>query len=138
MEKIDGCSCCLPSGDPCEISQFLPPLHDGHAPIGLHMAFHDALEAYEEWAENAEEPTVQVDGRRVTISSIFVRMTDCTDLLPRRTLITLFAIVPGADRASLECGCPTFGDGGRLLLALCSPLKPLLDLEKHNVVPYHR
>lgn len=119
MENINECSCGLSGGDPCEASQFLPPLHDGHAPIGLHLAFQDALESYEEWADLAEEPRVNVDGRHLTISSIFFRMTDCTDLMPRRTLITLFAIVRAADRASLECGCPTFGDGGRLLLALC-------------------
>jgi hypothetical protein len=119
MENIYECSCGLAGRDPCEASQFLPPLHHGHAPIGLHLAFQDALECYEEWADNAEEPRIQLDGRHVTISSIFFRMTDCTDLLPRRTLITLFAIVRAADRAFLECGSPTFGDGGRLLVALC-------------------
>jgi hypothetical protein len=119
MENIDVCSRGFPHGEPCEASRFLPPLHEGHAPIGLHLAFQDALESYEEWATDADEPRVQVDGRHLTISSIFCRMIDCTDLLPRRTLDTLFAVVLPADRAPLEGGRSTFAEGGRLLLALC-------------------
>jgi hypothetical protein len=119
MENIDVCSGGFPHGEVCEASRFLPPLHDGHAPIGLHLAFQDALESYEEWVTDADEPRVQVDGRYLSISSIFCRMVDCTDLLPRRTLDVLFAVVRPTDRAQLESGRSTFADGGRLLLALC-------------------
>ena len=119
MENIDVCTRGFPHGDACEASLFLPPLHEGHAPIGLHLAFQDALDSYEEWVADADEPRVQVDGRHLTISSIFCRMSDCTDLLPRRTLDTLFAVVRPADRALLEGGRSTFADGARLMLALC-------------------
>ncbi|MER9236072.1 hypothetical protein NKI56_29135 [Mesorhizobium sp. M0622] len=115
--KID--VCCFPHGGRCEASQFLPPLHDGHAPIGLHLAFQDALEFCDEWVADADEPRIQVDGRHLMISSIFCRMIDCTDLLPRRTLDALFAILRPADRVSLEGGRSTFADGARLMLALC-------------------
>jgi hypothetical protein len=119
MENIDACSRGFPHDEACEASRFLPPLHEGHAPIGLHLAFQDAVDSYEEWAADADEPRVQVDGRHLTISSIFCRMVDCTDLLPRRTLDALFAVVRPADRVPLESGRSTFADGGKLLLALC-------------------
>ena len=119
MESINVCSRGFPHGEACEASEFLPPLHDGHAPIGLQLAFQDALESCEEWAPDADEPRVQFDGRHLTISSIFCRMIDCTDLLPRRTLDALFAVVRPADREPLEGGRSTFADGSRLLLALC-------------------
>ena len=119
MENIDVCSRGFQHGGLCEASQFLPPLHDGHAPIGLHLAFQDAVESYEEWAADSGEPRILVDGLPLRISSIFCRMIDCTDLLPRRTFDTLFAVVRPADRAALESGRSTFADGGRLLLALC-------------------
>lgn len=119
MENIDACSRGFPHGEACEAFRFLPPLHDGHAPIGLHLAYQEALEFYEEWAVDTDEPRVQVDGRHLTISSIFCRMIDCTDLLPWRTLDTLFAVVRPADRAPLEGGHSTFADGARLMLALC-------------------
>jgi hypothetical protein len=117
MEKIDVCY--FPHGGRCEASQFLPPLHDGHAPIGLHLAFQDALELCDEWVADADEPRIQVDGRHLMISSIFCRMTDCTDLLPRRTLDALFAILRPADKVPLEGGRSTFADGATLMLALC-------------------
>ena len=105
-------------GGSCEASQFLPPLHDGHAPIGLHLTFQDALESYEEWAADSDEPRILVDGLHLRISSIFCRMIDCTDPLPRRTFDTLLGVVRPADRATLESGRSIFADGGRLLLAL--------------------
>jgi hypothetical protein len=124
MENTNVCSRGFPHGESCEASSFLPPLHDGHAPIGLHLVFQDALESYEEWAADTDEPRVEVDGRHVTIGSIFCRMIDCTDLLPRRTLDTLFAVVRPADRGPLESGRSTFADGSRLLLALCCERAP--------------
>jgi len=119
MENTSACSRTYEHGESCEALRFLPPLHDGHAPITLHLAFQEALELFEEWAIGAGEPRVQVDGRDLLIGSVFCRMIDCTDLLPWRTLDTLLAIVRRADRAPLERGHPTFGDGSGLLLALC-------------------
>lgn len=103
----------------CEASRFLPPLHDGHAPFGLHLSFQDALDSYEEWAAEADEPSVAVDGQHVTISSVFCRMSDCKDLLPRRMLDALVVLVPPEAQRSLEAGRTTFANGSRLLLAMC-------------------
>lgn len=117
MQNNNVCTRGFLHGDACEASLFR--LHEGHAPIGLHLAFQDALDSYEEWAADADEPRVQIDGRHLAISSIFCRMSDCTDLLPRRTLETLLAVVRPADRAPLEGSRSTFADGARLMLALC-------------------
>lgn len=103
----------------CEASRFLPPLHDGHASFGLHLSFQDALDSYEEWAAEADEPSVAVDGQHVTISSVFCRMSDCTDLLPRRMLDALLVLVRPEAQRSLEAGRTTFANGSRLLLAMC-------------------
>jgi len=66
------------------MSRLLPPLHEGHAPIILHLAFEDALEAYDAWRLAQDEPVVAFEGRNVPISSLFGRMRTCTDLLPGR------------------------------------------------------
>ena len=96
----------------------LPPLYQGHAPIMLHQAFHDALEAYEEWRLDAPEPCVEVEGRSVAISAVFGRMRSCTDLIPVRTLDALHDIV---GKAALELGDEqvTYAHAALLLRALC-------------------
>lgn len=68
------------------MSSLLPPLHDGHAPIYLHHAFQDAVDAYEDWALETTEPSVQVNGKVTRISVIFRRLWNCTDMVPRHTL----------------------------------------------------
>lgn len=118
MENIDVCLRGLPHGEAGDTSRFLPPLHDGHAPIVMHLAFQDALESFEEWTAGTEEPTIQIDGRQMLISAVFCSMIDCTDLLPRRTLETLHANVRPADRASFEGGRATFSEAGRAMFAL--------------------
>ena len=37
----------------------LPALHEGHAPIFLHLAFQDALESFETWRNGEPEPNVR-------------------------------------------------------------------------------
>ncbi|WP_343316018.1 hypothetical protein AAIB41_14675 [Brucella sp. BE17] len=76
------------------MASLLPPLHDGHAPIYLHHAFQDAVDAYEDWNLDVSEPVVQVNGKVTRISVIFRRLWNCTDLVPNRTLETLRDIVP--------------------------------------------
>lgn len=70
----------------------LPALHEGHAPIFLHQAFDDALNAFEDWTPDVAEPQIEFDGRAVPISAVFGRMRQCTDLLPSRMLETVKAV----------------------------------------------
>ncbi|WP_269932799.1 hypothetical protein [Aminobacter sp. HY435] len=95
----------------------LPELYEGHAPITLQNAFHDALEALEEWKEGNEEPLVAVEALNVPISHVFARMSACTDLLPLRTRDVLETIVDkGSFRAS---GGSLYADGAKLVMPIC-------------------
>lgn len=82
------------------MTRLLPALHEGHAPINLHYAFDDAIEAFEAWTPGTPEPEVEFDGKNVPISSVFGRMRTCSDLLPQRTLDLACEVIgerPGAE-----------------------------------------
>lgn len=96
----------------------LPPLHEGHAPIILHQAFDDALDAYEEWALDAPEPFVEFGSSSIAVSAVFGRMRSCTDILPIRTLNALRYIVGAASRELTEDQV-TYAHGALLMRALC-------------------
>ncbi|WP_421870069.1 hypothetical protein [Pararhizobium sp.] len=64
------------------MNNLLPELHEGHAPITLHLLFRDALEAYDDWAEDPDVPVVYHLGMPVSIGVVFDHMRDCTDILP--------------------------------------------------------
>ncbi|MDX8482353.1 hypothetical protein RFN28_28415 [Mesorhizobium sp. VK24D] len=101
------------------MQQVLPGLFEGHAPITLQNAFHDALEALEEWRESEDEPFVKIHDIPVQISDVFVRMSGCTDLLPLRTRDVLGAIVGmsvvrAADRI-------LYAEAAKLVIPLCDP-----------------
>jgi hypothetical protein len=99
------------------MTRLLPPLHDGHAPIVLHQAFDEALDAYEDWNLNALEPEVELEGRAVPISSVFGRMRTCTDLLPSRILDSVKAVV-GEGALDDGEGQTTYAEAAALLRAL--------------------
>jgi hypothetical protein len=64
----------------------LPPLHEGHAPITLQQAFREAIDAFEEWDAEITEPIVMFDGRIVPISAVFEALRGCTDIMPANLL----------------------------------------------------
>ncbi|MBB6483971.1 MULTISPECIES: hypothetical protein [Rhizobium] len=64
------------------MSNALPPLHEGHAPITLQQLFREALYAFEEWDSEVTEPIVTFEGRIVPISVVFEAMRECTDIVP--------------------------------------------------------
>lgn len=100
------------------MTRVLPPLHEGHAPIFLHQAFQDALEAYDRWGLDADEPSVEFEGRGVLISSVFGRMRTCTDLLPVRIVDDVRDVL--GDRAvTLLDGATTYAEAAFLLRAVC-------------------
>lgn len=97
------------------MNRILPPLYEGHAPINLHLAFEDALEAYELWDVDSGEPSVDLEERQVAISAVFGRMRTCTDLLPARVLDSVRAVAGKgvADEAA------TYAEAAMVLRALC-------------------
>jgi len=60
----------------------LPPLHNGHAPITLQELFREALYAFEEWNTELTEPIVTFEGRVMPISAVFEAMRECDDIVP--------------------------------------------------------
>jgi len=100
------------------MTRLLPPLHEGHAPVFLHQAFEDALNAYCTWGLNIDEPSVEFEARPVKISSVFGRMRTCTDLLPARILDDVREAV-GIRAETLAEGTPTYAEAAFLLRALC-------------------
>ncbi|WP_341487490.1 hypothetical protein [Pararhizobium sp. A13] len=60
----------------------LPPLYNGHAPITLQELFREALYAFEEWDTELTEPIVTFEGRVNPISLVFEAMRECNDIVP--------------------------------------------------------
>lgn len=100
------------------MTRILPPLYEGHAPIFLHQAFQEALDAYEDWNFDTGEPAVDLDGKAVPISSVFGRMRSCTDLLPVRTLDSV-KVVLGERAADLDDDAATYAQAAFLMRAVC-------------------
>jgi len=100
------------------MTRVLPPLHEGHAPIFLHQAFDDALDAYQQWGLLMDEPAVMLEGRSVPISAVFGRMRSCTDLMPSRIRDEVRATA-GARAAGLPDDIPTYAEAAFLMRALC-------------------
>jgi hypothetical protein len=65
-----------------DMSNALPPLHNGHAPFTLQELFREALYAFEEWDSELTEPIVTFEGRVVPISNVFEAMRQCDDIVP--------------------------------------------------------
>ena len=100
------------------MTRVLPPLHEGHAPIFLHLAFEDALEAVEAWVPQAEEPEVEFEGKSVPVSAVFGRMRTCTDLIPVRILDDVRDVL-GETASGLADGATTYAEAAFLLRAVC-------------------
>ena len=98
-------------------TRMIPPLHEGHAPVFLHLAFDDALDAYEGWGLDMDEPVVVFEDKSIPISSVFGRMRSCTDLLPSRT-VQAVEDVTGAPIAGLVSEPVTYASAAFLLRAL--------------------
>ena len=96
---------------------FLPDLHEGHAPITLQQLFGDALEAFDAWEDERAEPMVIYEDHVVPISAVFESMHDCTDLLPR-TLADIATDALARNPAAAETAIATFGDAARIATAL--------------------
>lgn len=65
---------------------FLPDLHEGHAPITLQHLFRDSIEAFDDWAGGEAEPSVMHEGTLVPISIVFDAMRECTDIVPKTVM----------------------------------------------------
>lgn len=98
--------------------RLLPALHEGHAPIYLHQAFEDALDAFSAWSRDEAEPSVLFDGVDIPISRVFGRMRQCTDQLPERLFFEAKAAVE-RENGSLPDGPIAFAEASGVLRALC-------------------
>jgi hypothetical protein len=58
--------------------------NSGHFPGYLRGAFLEAIEAYELWETEEPEPTIEVgyDGGQKTVSEVFRKLWNCTDIMP--------------------------------------------------------
>jgi|SRR5262245_52637555 hypothetical protein len=101
------------------MTQLLPPLHEGHAPTFLHLAFQDALEAFETWRLGEVEPAVDCDGKPTAISAVFGRMRTCTDIMPIRIFDDVQALLKDPALAALEGPSATYAEAARILRAYC-------------------
>lgn len=86
------------------MNNLLPEMHEGHAPITLHLLFRDALEAYDDWADETDVPVVYHLGMPVPIGLVFDHMRDCTDILPNNMVsaITERLTKPLSSNSSLD------------------------------------
>jgi hypothetical protein len=95
----------------------LHPLHEGHAPVILHNAFQDALDALEDWKLGNDEPVIDVNERQVAISTVFRRLWTCTDILPARTIAVVEDLLP-LRSTELKAGSSTYADAAHSLWEL--------------------
>ncbi len=96
---------------------FLPDLHEGHAPITLQQLFGDALEAFDAWEDERAEPMVIYEDHIVPIGTVFESMRDCTDILPR-TMADIVADTLARNPATAQAEIVSFGDAARIATAL--------------------
>ncbi|PRD41208.1 hypothetical protein C5748_22900 [Phyllobacterium phragmitis] len=101
------------------MTSLLPPLYEGHAPIYLHNAFQDAVDAYEDWIAGTDEPAVNINGKNTRISVVFRRLWRCTDTVPMRTLDALRDLVPEAWLTSDKTHGTTYAQAARAMRSLC-------------------
>ena len=96
---------------------FLPDLHEGHAPITLQQLFGAALEAFDAWEDESAEPMVIHEDQIFPIGVVFESMRDCTDILPR-TLADIVTDTLVRNPSAVEAEVVTFGEAARLATAL--------------------
>ena len=110
----------------------LHPLHDGHAPIILHSAFQDALDALEDWELGHDEPQIEVNDRQVPISAVFRRLWTCTDILPSRTLDVVEDLLP-LRSAEFKAGTSTYAEAAHSLWELSLQKRAAsYEMQHHN------
>ena len=96
---------------------FLPDLHEGHAPITLQQLFGDALEAFDAWEDERAEPMVIYEDHILPVGAVFASMRDCTDILPR-TMADIVSDTLARNPLAAEAEIATFGDAARIATAL--------------------
>jgi hypothetical protein len=101
-----------------DMTNALPPLHNGHAPITLQELFREALYAFEEWDTELTEPIVTFEGRVVPISLVFEAMRECDDIVPNNIVgaVTERLTKPWEGEGPLDQ--MTFSTAGRVMRVL--------------------
>lgn len=75
------------------MNRVVPALHDRHAPITLQEAFHEAIDAFDDWQLGMSEPAVKFEDKDIAISSIFGRMRHSEDVAPEKVRLAYLAAV---------------------------------------------
>ncbi len=89
-------------------SRYQPSL-GGHAPGDVRDAFLEAVDAFLEWDEVGDEPTIDVRGKDLTISAVCGLVWNCSDCLPGGTREALYAFAGNDQRIT------SYAIGARLL-----------------------
>jgi hypothetical protein len=116
---------------------FLPDLHEGHAPITLQQVFGDALEAFDAWEDERAEPMVIYEDQIVPIGIVFESMRECTDILPR-TMAEIVADTLARNPATADADILTFGDAARLAVALVEQRRLYGEAAIASFLDHHR
>ena len=116
---------------------FLPDLHEGHAPITLQQLFGDALEAFDGWEDERAEPTVIYEDQLLPIGVVFQSMRACTDILPR-AMADIVADTLARDPAATGAEVVTFGDAARLATTLVEQRRLYGETAIASFLDHHR
>ena len=116
---------------------FLPDLHEGHAPITLQQLFGDALEALDAWEDERAEPMVIYEDKVVPIGIVFQSMQACTDILPH-TLADIVADTLSRNPSAAEAEVATFGDAALLATAFVQQRRLYGEAAIASFLDHHR
>ncbi|RRH87859.1 hypothetical protein EH240_35620 [Mesorhizobium tamadayense] len=108
----------------------LPALHDGHSPITLQQAFHEALEAIETCPDAIHRHRVSVEGRSFPVTEVVAAMLDCTDLVPMRTSYVLADLARRFDAPAPTGRTHTYGDWVGLVQRYCQNIVPPVEWQE--------
>lgn len=109
----------LPWGGMTGMPEKLPDLYQGHAPIALQYAFHEALEALEDCRRDGSEPFVFLEGEMFRVTDVFASMLECTDVVPLRTRSLLEALTRPISHAATGAGTDVYATWADIMLREC-------------------
>lgn len=90
------------------------PARGGHAPGDVRDAFLEAVNCYAQWDDGEPEPTVEVRGRAVSLSTVCGLLWNCSDIVPRLTIDELCFAAPWPECDNCRQGM-TYAQAARLL-----------------------
>ncbi|MHA6644957.1 BRA0787 family protein [Mesorhizobium sp. A623] len=120
------------------MADVLPVLHQGHASIMLHEAFHEALEIVADWPRDGIEPTIAIEGNIVPVTAIFSRLAECTDIMPQRTRDALRAAARSMIGIPQLAEEDIYAPGAIRMLSLCRERLVSFAASDYRVLAMHQ